>query len=81
MKIRQPRTAAQHDEGKTRLPEASRAPTALIAEDEPPIAAALERELAAAWPELQIVADGLRPRHVTCDSPFTVFVGDERIPA
>ncbi|WP_087737532.1 LytR/AlgR family response regulator transcription factor [Paraburkholderia piptadeniae] len=32
------------------------APTALIAEDEPPIAAALQRELAAAWPALQIVA-------------------------
>ena len=31
-------------------------PTALIAEDEPLIAAALERELAAAWPGLRIVA-------------------------
>lgn len=31
-------------------------PTALIAEDEPLIAAALERELAAAWPQLRIVA-------------------------
>jgi DNA-binding LytR/AlgR family response regulator len=30
--------------------------TAMIAEDEPPIAAALARELAAAWPALQIVA-------------------------
>ncbi|TDN57850.1 LytTR family DNA-binding domain-containing protein [Paraburkholderia sp. BL10I2N1] len=56
MKIRQPRTAAQHNDGKFRSPEVSRAPTALIAEDEPPIAAALQRELAAAWPELQIVA-------------------------
>ncbi|WP_260336706.1 LytTR family DNA-binding domain-containing protein [Paraburkholderia sp. CI2] len=34
----------------------SRAPTALIAEDEPPIAAALQRELGRAWPALQIVA-------------------------
>jgi DNA-binding LytR/AlgR family response regulator len=33
-----------------------RTATALIAEDEPPIAAALTRELAAAWPALQIVA-------------------------
>ncbi|WP_245763232.1 LytR/AlgR family response regulator transcription factor [Paraburkholderia diazotrophica] len=33
-----------------------RVPTALIAEDEPPIAAALQRELTAAWPALQIVA-------------------------
>ncbi|WP_227746867.1 LytR/AlgR family response regulator transcription factor [Paraburkholderia franconis] len=33
-----------------------RAPTALIAEDEPPIAAALQRELTAAWPALRIVA-------------------------
>ena len=31
-------------------------PTALIAEDEPLLAAALTAELAAAWPELQIVA-------------------------
>jgi DNA-binding LytR/AlgR family response regulator len=39
-----------------------RAPTALIAEDEPLLAQALARELAAAWPELRIVAtvrDGL----------------------
>lgn len=56
MKIRQPRTAAQHEDGETRSPEASRAPTALIAEDEPLVAAALQRELVAAWPELQIVA-------------------------
>lgn len=32
------------------------APTALIAEDEPLLAAALKAELARAWPELQIVA-------------------------
>jgi DNA-binding LytR/AlgR family response regulator len=41
---------------------ALRAPTALIAEDEPLLAQALARELAAAWPELHIVAsvgDGL----------------------
>jgi DNA-binding LytR/AlgR family response regulator len=39
-----------------------RAPTALIAEDEPLLAAALARDLAAAWPELRIAAtvgDGL----------------------
>ena len=38
------------------------APTALIAEDEPLLAAALQQELRAAWPELQIAAtvgDGL----------------------
>jgi DNA-binding LytR/AlgR family response regulator len=34
----------------------TRAPTALIAEDEPLLAQALRSELAAAWPELQIVA-------------------------
>ena len=47
MKTRPSGTAAQHEGGK---------PTALIAEDEPPIAAALQRELAKAWPALQIVA-------------------------
>ncbi|MBC8752396.1 DNA-binding LytR/AlgR family response regulator [Paraburkholderia sp. WC7.3g] len=56
MKIRQSGTAAQNDDGKTPSPEMSRAPTALIAEDEPPIAAALQRELGRAWPALQIVA-------------------------
>ena len=38
------------------------APRALIAEDEPLLAAALQQELRAAWPELQIAAtvgDGL----------------------
>jgi DNA-binding LytR/AlgR family response regulator len=34
----------------------NRAPTALIAEDEPLLAQALRNELAAAWPELKIVA-------------------------
>jgi DNA-binding LytR/AlgR family response regulator len=41
---------------------APRTPTALIAEDEPLLAQALARELAAAWPELRIIAtvgDGL----------------------
>ncbi|MGF6440030.1 LytR/AlgR family response regulator transcription factor [Paraburkholderia youngii] len=56
MKIRQPRPAAQNDSGKAFSPEVSRAPTALIAEDEPLIAAALQRELTAAWPDLQILA-------------------------
>jgi DNA-binding LytR/AlgR family response regulator len=40
---------------KRRAP-AHAAPTALIAEDEPLIAAALERELAHAWPDLHIAA-------------------------
>ena len=35
---------------------ASAAPTALIAEDEPLLAAALHAELASAWPELRVVA-------------------------
>jgi DNA-binding LytR/AlgR family response regulator len=34
----------------------NRAPTALIAEDEPLLAQALRTELAAAWPELQVIA-------------------------
>ncbi len=44
------------------MPTPHRAPTALIAEDEPLLAAALARELVAAWPELHIAAtvgDGL----------------------
>ena len=34
----------------------SNAPTALVAEDEPLLAAALKAELAAAWPELRVLA-------------------------
>ncbi|MEM5383930.1 LytTR family DNA-binding domain-containing protein [Paraburkholderia phymatum] len=56
MKTRQPRTAASNPDDERHSPETRRAPTALIAEDEPPIAAALQRELAAAWPALRIVA-------------------------
>ncbi|MEM5436590.1 LytTR family DNA-binding domain-containing protein [Paraburkholderia diazotrophica] len=56
MKTRQPRTAASNEDDERHLPQTRRAPTALIAEDEPPIAAALQRELAAAWPALRIVA-------------------------
>ncbi|MEX3934130.1 LytR/AlgR family response regulator transcription factor [Paraburkholderia phymatum] len=55
MKTRQPRTAVSNA-GARPSPEMRRAPTALIAEDEPPIAAALQRELTAAWPALHIVA-------------------------
>jgi DNA-binding LytR/AlgR family response regulator len=40
----------------TATPTAPTAPTALVAEDEPLLAQALKAELAAAWPELQIVA-------------------------
>ncbi|MGC2962659.1 LytTR family two component transcriptional regulator [Paraburkholderia sp. GV068] len=56
MKIRQPCIAASNEDSKTFPPEATRAPTALIADDEPLIAAALQRELSAAWPELRIIA-------------------------
>jgi len=38
------------------LPATTKTPTALIAEDEPLLAAALRAELARAWPELHIVA-------------------------
>ncbi len=41
---------------KPASPAASAAPTALIAEDEPLLAAALQAELARAWPELQVLA-------------------------
>jgi len=53
MKRRMPADTAQHSSSSHRSPDT---PTALIAEDEPLIAAALERELAAAWPDLRIVA-------------------------
>jgi len=56
MKTREPRTAASNADVEGHSPEMRCAPTALIAEDEPPIAAALQRELAAAWPALRIVA-------------------------
>ena len=53
MKHRPPADMAQHGDASHRSLDT---PTALIAEDEPLIAAALERELAAAWPDLRIVA-------------------------
>ena len=53
MKRRLPADRAQHSNGSHRSPDT---PAALIAEDEPLIAAALERELPAAWPDLRIVA-------------------------
>jgi DNA-binding LytR/AlgR family response regulator len=56
MKPHSPRNASQHQDDTPRAPEQSRIPVALIAEDEPLIAAALQRELVAAWPELRIAA-------------------------
>jgi DNA-binding LytR/AlgR family response regulator len=60
-----------------------RVPTALIAEDEPLLAQALARELAAAWPELQIVAtvgDGLSAvREALAQQPDLLFF-DVRMP-
>ncbi|KAA1009683.1 response regulator transcription factor [Paraburkholderia panacisoli] len=56
MKPHSPRNVSQHQDGAPRAPERSRIPVALIAEDEPLIAAALQRELVAAWPELRIAA-------------------------
>jgi DNA-binding LytR/AlgR family response regulator len=63
--------------------KAPRAPTALIAEDEPLLAQALARELAAAWPELQIIAtvgDGLSAvREALALQPDLLFF-DVRMP-
>ncbi len=60
-----------------------RAPTAVIAEDEPLLAQALARELAAAWPELRIVAtvgDGLSAvREALALQPDLLFF-DVRMP-
>jgi DNA-binding LytR/AlgR family response regulator len=62
---------------------AQRAPTALIAEDEPLLAQALARELASAWPQLQIVAtvgDGLSAvREALARQPDVLFF-DVRMP-
>ncbi|RZL63004.1 MAG: response regulator transcription factor [Variovorax sp.] len=60
-----------------------RRPTALIAEDEPLLAQALEAELAAAWPELQVVAragDGRSAvREALAHLPHVLFL-DIRMP-
>ncbi len=59
------------------------APRALIAEDEPLLAAALQHELAQAWPELQVVAtvgDGLAAvREALAREPDVLFF-DIRMP-
>ncbi|SFI25714.1 two component transcriptional regulator, LytTR family [Paraburkholderia megapolitana] len=56
MRAGRARAPASNDSDMTRPAAASDAPSALIAEDEPLVAAALQRELEAAWPELEIVA-------------------------
>ena len=51
-----------HNRLEVMTPTALPRPTALIAEDEPLLAAALAADLAAVWPELHVVAtvgDGL----------------------
>jgi DNA-binding LytR/AlgR family response regulator len=63
--------------------KAQRAPTALIAEDEPLLAQALARELAAAWPELQIIAtvgDGLSALRETLALQPDLLFFDVRMP-
>jgi DNA-binding LytR/AlgR family response regulator len=60
-----------------------RAPTALIAEDEPLLAQALARELATAWPELQIidtVGDGLSAVHSALQLQPDLLFFDVRMP-
>jgi DNA-binding LytR/AlgR family response regulator len=62
---------------------ALRAPTALIAEDEPLLAQALARELAAAWPQLQIIAtvgDGLSAVRETLALQPDLLFFDVRMP-
>ena len=57
-------------------------PTALIAEDEPLLAAALRAELAQAWPELRVLAtvgDGLNAvREARCNGRKTGDPGSPR---
>ena len=58
-------------------------PTALIAEDEPLLAAALAAELARAWPELRIVAtvgDGASAVRVALELLPEVLLFDIRMP-
>jgi DNA-binding LytR/AlgR family response regulator len=60
------------------------APTALIAEDEPLLAAALEAELACAWPELRVIAtagDGLSAMQQALAVKPDVLFFDIRMPA
>src|SRR5205085_8465117 len=59
-------------------------PTALIAEDEPLLAATLQAELASAWPELRIVAtvgDGASARDQALALLPDVLFFDVRMPA
>ena len=59
------------------------APRALIAEDEPLLAAALQQELRAAWPELQIAAtvgDGLSAVQQSLALQPDVLFFDVRMP-
>ena len=59
-------------------------PTALIAEDEPLLAAALQTELARAWPELQVVAtvgDGASAVRAALELLPDVLFFDIRMPA
>jgi DNA-binding LytR/AlgR family response regulator len=59
-------------------------PTAVIAEDEPLLAKALQGELAQLWPELQIIGvatDGVEAKRMICElSPDCAFL-DIRMPA
>ena len=60
-----------------------RAPRALIAEDEPLLAAALQQDLARAWPELQVVAlvgDGRSAVRQALDVRPDVLFFDIRMP-
>ncbi|HXZ08827.1 MAG TPA: LytTR family DNA-binding domain-containing protein, partial [Paraburkholderia sp.] len=49
-------TSTSHEGGAVPVELDTGVPRALIAEDEPLLAAALERELASAWPELAVIA-------------------------
>ena len=62
---------------------APRAPTALIAEDEPLLASALRTELARAWPELEVIAtvgDGLSALKLALLHRPDVLLFDIRMP-
>jgi DNA-binding LytR/AlgR family response regulator len=61
----------------------ARAPTALIAEDEPLLAAALKAELAGAWPELNVLAvvgDGASAVRMALEHQPDVLFFDIRMP-
>jgi DNA-binding LytR/AlgR family response regulator len=72
-----------HSNGRSADPAAARAPTALIADDEPLLLEGLQSDLAALWPELQVVAtahDGIEALRLALTLQPQVCFLDIRMP-